>query len=73
MLQWFISFPEFADFTEILFYLGKTQMFLFSKQDVVWAAIQRKRANTPFRENAEPAGIEVTPTQRLPMNACSVH
>ena len=25
MLQWFISFPEFAEFTEILFYLGKTQ------------------------------------------------
>ena len=26
MLQWFISFPEFAEFTEILFYLEKTQM-----------------------------------------------
>ena len=26
MLQWFLSFPEFAEFTEILFYLGKTQM-----------------------------------------------
>ena len=26
MLQWFISFPEFAEFTEILFYLGKTQL-----------------------------------------------
>ena len=26
MLQWFISFPEFAEFTEILFYLGKTHM-----------------------------------------------
>ena len=25
MLQWFISFPEFAEFTEILCYLGKTQ------------------------------------------------
>ena len=24
MLQWFMSFPQFA---EILFYLGKTQMF----------------------------------------------
>ena len=24
MLQWFISFPEFAEFAEILFYLGKT-------------------------------------------------
>ena len=23
MLQWFISFPEFTEFTEILFYLGK--------------------------------------------------
>ena len=26
MLQWFISFPEFDEFTEILFYSGKTQM-----------------------------------------------
>ena len=26
MLQWFISLPEFAEFTEILFYLGKTQL-----------------------------------------------
>ena len=27
MLQWFISFPEFAEFTEILFYLVKTQLY----------------------------------------------
>ena len=26
MLQWFFSFPEFVEFTEILFYLGKTQL-----------------------------------------------
>ena len=26
MIQWFINFPEFAEFTEILFYLGKTQI-----------------------------------------------
>ena len=26
MLQWFSSFPEFAEFTEILFYLGKAQL-----------------------------------------------
>ena len=26
MLQWFFSFPEFAEFTEILFHLGKTQL-----------------------------------------------
>ena len=26
MLQSFIGFPEFAKFTEILFYLGKTQL-----------------------------------------------
>ena len=28
MLQWFLSFPEFAEFTEMLFYLGKTRMSL---------------------------------------------
>ena len=26
MLQWFISFPEFAEFSEFLFYLGKTPL-----------------------------------------------
>ena len=26
MLQWFIRFPEFAEFTEFLFHLGKTQV-----------------------------------------------
>ena len=26
MLQWFLSFPEFAEFTEIQRYLGKTQV-----------------------------------------------
>ena len=26
MLQWFIRFPEFAEFTEFLFHLGKTPM-----------------------------------------------
>ena len=29
MLQLFISFPKFAEFTEILFYLDKTQLVLF--------------------------------------------
>ena len=26
MLQWFINFPEFAEFFELLFYLGKTPL-----------------------------------------------
>ena len=26
MLQWFLRFPEFAEFSECLFHLGKTQM-----------------------------------------------
>ena len=26
MLQWFIRFPEFAEFTEFLFHFGKTPM-----------------------------------------------
>ena len=29
MLQWFLSFSEFAEFTEMLFYLGKTRMSLY--------------------------------------------
>ena len=32
MLQWFISFPEFAEFTEILFYLGKTPLLAILQQ-----------------------------------------
>ena len=41
MLQWFISFNEFAEFTEILLYLGKNSTRrellyeLFAKQWVV--------------------------------------
>ena len=27
MLQWFMRFPEFAEFTEFLFHLGKTPMW----------------------------------------------
>ena len=26
MLQWFVSFPEFIEFSEFLFHLGKTPM-----------------------------------------------
>ena len=29
VLQWFINFPKFAEFTEILFYLGKTPLRMY--------------------------------------------
>ena len=27
MLQWFLRFPEFAEFSELLFHLGKTPLY----------------------------------------------
>ena len=33
MLQWFIRFPEFAEFTAFLFHLGKTLMSTWSSVD----------------------------------------
>ena len=38
MLQWFLSFPDFTEFTEILFYLGKTQIAIIY-QNVHWCAL----------------------------------
>ena len=29
MLQWFIRFPEFAEFTELLFHLGQNSIVLW--------------------------------------------
>ena len=31
MLQWFVRCPEFVEFTEILFHLGKTPMFIVGR------------------------------------------
>ena len=36
MLQWFIRFPEFAEFTEFLFHLAKTPMALTRLQNPDW-------------------------------------
>ena len=36
MLQWFISFPEFAEFSDFLFYLRKTLMFYFDALKLQW-------------------------------------
>ena len=33
MLQWFIRFPEFVEFTEFLFHLGKTPLFLITRSN----------------------------------------
>ena len=43
MLQWFIRFPEFAEFTEFLFHLGKTPMFVcpVSSQWNLWIFLCR--------------------------------
>ena len=30
MIQWFVRFPEFAEFTEFLFHLVRTQMEQFA-------------------------------------------
>ena len=43
MLQCFIRFPEFAEFTEFLFHLGKTPMrsfntlnYIHNNQNIAW-------------------------------------
>ena len=40
MLQWFIRFPEFAEFSEFLFHLGKTPLFLHSPYHTFWNTIR---------------------------------
>ena len=35
MLQWFIRFPEFAEFSEFLFYLGKNPMSYLKDEENV--------------------------------------
>ena len=40
MLQWFIIFPEFAEFTEIMSYLGKTPLKTRSKIDVLMCLVE---------------------------------
>ena len=51
MLQWFITFPEFAEFIESLFHLGKTPMslkikYICNEYLSVWHAIPRYESNT---------------------------
>ena len=36
MLQWFIRFPEFAEFTEFLIHLGQTPLLCIIGQHEIW-------------------------------------